>query len=146
MSINKVMLIGNCTKDPEVRYLANGEAVASIGLATNEKWKDKDGNKHEKAEFHNLTFFRRLAEVAGEYLKKGSLIYVEGKITTEKYTAKDGVEKYATKIIVNEMKMLGGKPDGAAERAAEPAPQQVKPADNPAQDGGFDNFDDDIPF
>jgi single-strand DNA-binding protein len=163
MSVNKVILIGRLGKDPETRYMTNGEAVTNVGLATSETWKDKSGEKQEKTEWHNLVFYRRLAEIAGEYLKKGSMIYVEGKLQTRKYTDKAGVEKSSTEIIVNEMTMLGGKPTGggsfevvenqqadpsraeptraAPARAAAPA---AKPA--PAAKSSFDNFDDDIPF
>ena len=106
--LNKVQLIGRLGKDPEVRYTTEGDAVANVSLATTESWKDKTGSKTEKTEWHNLVFYRRQAEVVGEYLKKGALIYVEGKITTEKYE-KNGEDRYITKIVVSEMKMLGGK-------------------------------------
>ncbi len=161
MSVNKVILIGRLGKDPETRYMTNGEAVTNVGLATSETWKDKSGEKQEKTEWHNLVFYRRLAEIAGEYLKKGSMIYVEGKLQTRKYTDKAGVEKYSTEIIVNEMTMLGAKSTGggsfevvdqgeparepqraAPARAASPAPAaKAAPAKS-----SFDNFDDDIPF
>lgn len=162
MSLNKAILIGHLGKDPEVRYLPNGEAVANATLATSETWKDKNGAKQEKTEWHNVVFYRRLAEIVGEYLKKGALIYVEGRITTEKWQDKEGKDRYTTKIVANEMKMLGGKPSGASSfevmddrssegqasptrtapaRAAAPA---AKPA--AAAKSSFDNFDDDIPF
>ncbi len=112
MSVNKVILVGNCCKDPETKYMTNGEAVTNLSIATNEKWKDKAGNKQEKAEFHNLVFYRRLAEVAGEYLKKGAQIYVEGKLATRKWQDKEGKDRYTTEIIVNELQMIGGKQDG----------------------------------
>ncbi len=105
--LNKVQLIGRLGKDPEVRYTTEGEAVANVSIATTESWKDKAGGKQEKTEWHNLVFYRRLAEVVGEHLKKGALIYIEGKLTTEKYQ-KDGEDRYITKIVVSEMKMLGG--------------------------------------
>jgi single-strand DNA-binding protein len=105
--LNKVQLIGRLGKDPEVRYTTEGEAVANVSIATTESWKDKTGAKQEKTEWHNLVFYRRLAEVVGEHLKKGALIYIEGKLTTEKYQ-KDGEDRYITKIVVSEMKMLGG--------------------------------------
>ncbi len=164
MSLNKVMLIGRLGKDPETRYMTNGEAVTNVGLATSETWKDKSGEKQEKTEWHNLVFYRRLAEIAGEYLKKGSMIYVEGKLQTRKYTDKAGVEKYSTEIIVNEMTMLGGKAGGAGSfevvenqrEAAASAPARAAPAARPAAapaaarpapaKSNFDNFDDDIPF
>ncbi len=154
MSVNKVILVGRLGKDPETRFMTNGEAVTNVTLATSENWKDKSGEKQEKTEWHNLTFYRRLAEIAGEYLKKGSMIYVEGKLATRKWQDKEGKDRYTTDIIVNEMQMLssksssGGsfevmdKPAGGASAAAAPAAK--KPA--PAKAGGFDNFDDDIPF
>jgi len=141
MSVNKVILIGNIGKDPEVRYMPNGEAVANLTLATSETWKDKSGDKKEKTEWHNVVFFKRLAEIAGEYLKKGSKIYVEGKITTEKWQDKEGNDRYTTKIIANEMKMLDGKP-GVDQTAKQEA---IKP-NQPAKAGAFDSFEDNIPF
>ena len=155
MSVNKVILIGHLGKDPEVRYMPSGEAVANVTLATSETWKDKSGEKQEKTEWHNVVFFKRLAEIVGEYLKKGSLIYVEGRITTEKWQDKEGKDRYTTKIVANEMKMLGGKSGGAGsfevvENQSSSAPARSapapKPAAAPAAKGNFDNFDDDIPF
>lgn len=143
MSINKFIGIGNLTRDPDVRYLPNGDAVANCSIACNETWKNKDGQKQEKVEFINLVLFKRLAEIAGEYLKKGSQIYVEGKVTTEKYTDKAGVEKYATKIRVDNLQMLGSKVDSADR--PQPANAEAKPA--PKVSGAFDNFDSEqIPF
>lgn len=154
MSVNKVFLIGRLGKDPETRYMTNGEAVTNVSIATTESYKDKAGEKQEKTEWHNLVFYRRLAEIAGEYLKKGSMIYVEGKLQTRKYTDKAGVDKYSTEIIVNEMTMLGDKKSGSGEyeSSSRPAPAArpaaaapaAKPA--PAAKSSFDNFDDDIPF
>lgn len=160
MSLNKVMLIGRLGKDPETRYMTSGEAVTNATLATSENWKDKSGEKQEKTEWHNLVFYRRLAEIAGEYLKKGSQVYIEGKLQTRKYE-KDGVTRYTTEIIVNEMTMLGGKSTGgsfevvenqspvkshedrsAPARAAAPASAKAAPAAK----SSIDNFDDDIPF
>ena len=153
MSVNKVILIGRLGKDPETRYMTNGEAVTNVGLATSETWKDKSGEKQEKTEWHNLVFYRRLAEVAGEYLKKGSQIYVEGKIQTRKWQDKEtGKDRYTTEIIVNEMKMLGSKTGSGSfevvENQSAPARSapSAKPAAAPAGKGNFDNFDDDIPF
>ncbi|MDD4928711.1 MAG: single-stranded DNA-binding protein [Gallionella sp.] len=162
MSVNKVILIGRLGKDPETRYMPNGEAVTNATLATSENWKDKSGVKQEKTEWHNLVFYRRLAEVAGEYLKKGSMIYVEGKLQTRKWQTKEGQDRYTTDILVNEMTMLGGKstggsfevadeqPQSAPQRAAAaPAPAAPRSApapSSPAQGRSFDNFDDDIPF
>src|ERR1035437_9288286 len=109
MSVNKVILIGRLGKDPETRYMTSGEAVTNATLATSENWKDKSGEKQEKTEWHNLVFYRRLAEIAGEYLKKGSQIYVEGKLQTRKWQTKEGQDRYSTEIIVTEMQMLGSK-------------------------------------
>lgn len=109
-SVNKAILVGNICKDPEVRYLPSGDAVANVTLATNSKYKNKAGELVEETEFHRISFFGGLAEVAGKYLKKGSQVYVEGRIKTRKYTDKDGAEKYATDIVASEMQMLGAKP------------------------------------
>lgn len=161
MSVNKVILVGRLGKDPETRYMPNGEAVTNCTLATSENWKDKTGEKQEKTEWHNLTFYRRLAEVAGEYLKKGSQIYIEGKITTRKWQDKEGKDRYTTDIIVNEMTMLGSKSSGggnfevvdsgatsapASSSSASSAPAAKKPAPAAKSAAAFDNFDDDIPF
>jgi len=157
MSVNKVILVGRLGKDPETRYMTNGEAVTNATLATSENWKDKSGEKQEKTEWHNLVFYRRLAEVAGEYLKKGAQIYVEGKLQTRKWQTKEGQDRYTTEIIVDQMQMLGTKSGGssnfevvdkpaasASAGGGSSAPSDNKPA--PAKVGGFDNFDDDIPF
>ena len=151
MSVNKVILVGRLGKDPETRYMTNGEAVTNVTLATSENWKDKNGEKQERTEWHNLVFYRRLAEVAGEYLKKGSQIYVEGKIQTRKWQDKDGKDRYTTEIIVNEMQMLGSKTGGAGsfevvEKPASSGASSSAPRSTPAAKGNFDNFDDDIPF
>jgi single-strand DNA-binding protein len=112
--VNKVILVGTLGKDPEVRYSQAGAAMTSISVATNESWKDKvTGEKQERTEWHRVKFFGRLAEIAGEYLKKGGQVYIEGSLRTEKYTDKQGVEKYSTDIIANEMQMLGGRAEGA---------------------------------
>ncbi len=153
MSVNKAILIGRLGKDPETRYMTNGEAVTNVSLATSENYKDKNGEKQERTEWHNLVFYRRLAEIAGEYLKKGSLIYVEGRIQTRKWQDKEGKDRYTTEIVANEMKMLGGKSSGGSfevvENQAAPArnvPAAKPAAAAPAGKGNFDNFDDDIPF
>ena len=167
MSVNKVILVGRLGKDPETRYMTNGEAVTNATLATSENWKDKSGEKQEKTEWHNLVFYRRLAEIAGEYLKKGSQVYVEGKLQTRKWQDKEGRDRYTTDIVVNEMQMLGSKSGGSnfevvenRSEAAPTAPAASKPASAkgadpstdlrtgsaPAHKAGFDNFDDDIPF
>ena len=144
-SLNKVILIGNTGKDPEIRYMPNGKPVASFSIATSESWKDKaTGEKKESTEWHNCTAFDKLAEIIGQYVKKGQPLYVEGRIKTEKYT-KDGVEKYSTKILVNEMKMLGG---GKGEVGAKPAPQHGGNQAPAAPPNSTDSatFDDDVPF
>lgn len=126
--INKVILVGNLGNDPEVRYSQSGSAITTISVATSESWKDKNGEQQERTEWHRVKFFGRLAEIAGEYLKKGRQVYIEGSLRTEKYTDKSGVEKYATDIIANEMQMLGGTPgegggqrSGGGERSERPA-------------------------
>jgi single-strand DNA-binding protein len=159
-SVNKVILVGNLGRDPEVRYLPSGDAVANVTIATSSKYKGKTGEMVEETEWHRVTFFGKLAEIVGQYLKKGRSIYVEGRIKTRKYTDKDGVEKYATDIIANEMQMLGsregmGEPSGddagggyaRPAAAARPAPASRPPAAAPAKpSSGFDDMDDDIPF
>ena len=150
-SVNKVILVGNLGRDPEVRYLPDGTAITNISVATTDTWKDKSGEKQEKTEWHNLVFYRRLAEIAGEYLKKGSQIYVEGKLQTRKWQTKEGQDRYTTEIVVNEMTMLGGKSSGSGSfEVVENKPASSSggaPAKSaPAAKGSFDNFDDDIPF
>ena len=136
MSLNKAILIGRLGRDPEVRHMPNGEAVCNFSIATSETWKDQHGQKQERTEWHNITLYRRMAEVAGQYLKKGSLVYIEGRIQSRKYTGKDGIERTAYEIIGNEMKMLGGKAEGSSESAntAEPpAPPSRQASAAPAQ-------------
>lgn len=152
MSVNKVILVGRLGKDPETRYMTNGEAVTNATLATSENWKDKSGEKQEKTEWHNLVFYRRLAEVAGEYLRKGSQVYIEGKIQTRKWQDKEGKDRYTTEILVNEMQMLGSKSGGGnfdmADKSS-PSSSVGEPVSSKSatvKSGGFDNFDDDIPF
>jgi single-strand DNA-binding protein len=154
-SVNKAILVGNLGKDPEVRYMPGGEAVANITLATTDSWKDKSGTKQEKTEWHRVSFFGRQAEVVGEYLKKGSQVYIEGRIQTRKWQDKDGQDRYTTEIVADRMQMLGGKSSGAGSfevveenqpapvRSSAPSPS---PAARPAAKSSFDNFDDDIPF
>lgn len=154
-SVNKVILIGNLGKDPDIRYMPNGDAVANITLATSETWKDKTGAKQEKTEWHRVTFYRKLAEIVGEYLKKGSSVYVEGRLETRKWTDKAGADRYTTEIIANEMKMLGSKSGGSSSYNA---PQDIEgenknnktspPKDSAANtpNSGFEDMDDDIPF
>ena len=139
--INKVILVGNLGKDPEVRYMANGGAVCNVTLATTESWKDKQtGEQKDKTEWHNIVFYRRLAEIAGEYLRKGSQIYVEGKLQTRKWQDKNGNDRYTTEIIATEMQMLGSR-GGSADFGSSSAPQAA-----PAAAEATDDFDDDIPF
>jgi single-strand DNA-binding protein len=141
-SVNKAIIVGNLGRDPEMRYLPNGDAVASITVATTEKWKDKNGDQKEETEWHQVSFFGKLAEIAGQYLKKGSAVYIEGSIKTRKYTDKNGVEKYATGIKATSLQMLGGKEQSEAPRQAAPQRQQAQKPHG----GGFDDMDDDIPF
>ncbi len=146
-SVNKVILVGRLGKDPETRYMPNGDAVTNITLATSETWKDKNGEKQEKTEWHRVTFYRKLAEIAGEYLKKGSMAYVEGRLETRKWTDKAGVEKYTTEIIANEMQMLSSRSGGGNTFEVvdrEPSAGAAKPAKKTG--GEFDDFEDDIPF
>jgi single-strand DNA-binding protein len=145
-SVNKVILIGNLGKDPETRYLPSGDAVCNFSIATTEKFKDKGGTQQEHVEWHRLSFFGRQAEIAGEYLRKGSPVYIEGRIRTRKWQDKEGNDKYSTEIIGDRLQLLGSKPDGAAEprESARPATTE-RPAQRKSA-GGFDEMDDDIPF
>lgn len=154
--INKVILVGNLGNDPDVKYTQGGMAVTRISLATTSVRNDRDGNKQERTEWHRVVFFGKLGEIAGEYLRKGSQVYVEGSIRYDKYTGQDGVEKYSTDIIADEMQMLGGRGEGGGggERAPRPqrqeygsqggAPRRQAPA--PQQAPADDFADDDIPF
>ena len=146
MSVNKVILVGRLGKDPETRYMTNGEAVTNATLATSENWKDKSGEKQEKTEWHNLVFYRSLAEIAGEYLRKGSQVYIVGKIQTRKWQDKEGKDRYTTEIIVNEMQMLGGKGEGSAAAQQAPAEQKPETSGNTGSGQGFNDLPDDIPF
>lgn len=155
-SVNKVILVGNLGADPETRYMTNGDAVCNIRLATTESWKDKSsGEKREMTEWHRVVFYRKLAEIAGQYLKKGSSVYLEGRIRTRKWTDKDGQERYTTEIEATEMQMLGGRGGQGGGGSAggnfgggnEPNDYQPSSPKKPA--GGkpsFDDLDDDIPF
>ena len=175
-SVNKVILIGNLGRDPEVRYTPNGSAVCNVSLATTRNWKSKDsGERQEETEWHRVVFFDRLAEIAGEYLKKGRPVYVEGRLKTRKWTDKDGVEKYTTEIFADQMQLLGGREEGGmgggggggrasmaggaddygddsapapAPRRSAPPPRAPAAAPRPAPKSstGFDDMDDDIPF
>ena len=149
-SVNKVILIGNLGKDPEVRYMPSGEAIANISVATTDSWKDKSGEKQEKTEWHRVSFFGKLAEIVGEYLKKGSQVYVEGRLQTRKWQDKEGQDKYTTEIVADRMQMLGGRSgagggeSNATERASSASSSAAKPAAKGK--GDFDDFEDDIPF
>lgn len=146
--VNKVILIGNLGQDPEVKYMPNGGAVANVTIATTETWKDRDtGEQQEKTEWHRVVFFRRLAEIVGEYLKKGSKVYIEGKLQTRKWQDQQGNDRYTTEIVANEMQMLdsrGGNMGGGSAGGESKSSAAPKPATAGA--GGYDDFDDDIPF
>jgi single-strand DNA-binding protein len=156
-SVNKVIIIGNLGRDPETRYMPDGGAITNVSVATTEQWKDKNGEKQEKTEWHRVAFFGKLAEIAGEYLKKGSQVYVEGRLQTRKWQDKDGADKYTTEIVANAMQMLGSRQGmgggGAAperegdrgEGAGSARPAAAKPAAK-AAGGKFDDLEDDIPF
>lgn len=160
-SVNKVILIGNLGRDPEVRYAPSGAAVCNVSIATTRQWKDKSGEKREETEWHRVVFYDRLAEIAGEFLKKGRPVYVEGRLKYGKYTDKDGVERYTTDVVATEMQLLGGREGGGASAGdeesytrtresappARQAPTRQAPAPKPAAaPGNFDDMDDDIPF
>ena len=159
-SVNKVILIGNLGKDPEVRYMPSGSAICNLVLATSRNWKDKtNGERQEETEWHRVALFDRMAEVAGEYLKKGKSVYIEGRLKTRKWTDKEGVERYTTEVVADRMEMLGSREGGAGaggagdEAGSTPAPRsataaRTAPAAKPAAKSstGFDDMDDDIPF
>ncbi len=146
-SVNKVILIGNLGKDPETRYLPSGDAVCNISIATSEKWKDKSGEQQEHTEWHRISFFGKTAEIAGEYLKKGSPVYVEGRIRTRKWQDKEsGQDKYSTEIVADRMKMLGNKGDTASTQPRQASAKSAASSERKPQPGGFDQMDDDIPF
>lgn len=141
-SVNKVILVGNLGKDPDLRFMPNGDAVCNFSIATTENWKNKDGQKQEKTEWHNIVLYRKLAEIAGEYLKKGRPVYLEGRLQTRKWQDKDGADRYTTEVVADQMQMLGSKDSNEA---------PAKPASTPQTgsyeaDGGFDTMPDDIPF
>jgi single-strand DNA-binding protein len=158
-SVNKVILIGNLGRDPETRYTTGGDAVTNLNIATSETWKDKAGEKQEKTEWHRVVLFGRQAEIAGEYLKKGRSVYIEGRLQTKKYTDKDGVEKYSTEIVGDRMQLLGsrdggggggdaefsgGSGGGARRESGGSSAGSAKPASSAKKN--VDDFDDDIPF
>ncbi len=161
--INKVILVGNIGADPETRYMPSGDAVTNVNIATSESWKDKQsGQMQERTEWHRVVFFNRLAEIAGEYLKKGSKVYIEGSLRTRKWQGQDGQDRYTTEIVAGELQMLDSRPDGAGQGRAPRNQQQGQHqqqqgsaysaardgAAPPQQGGGGDphDFDDDIPF
>lgn len=149
--VNKVILIGNLGRDPEVRYMPSGGAVANVTLATSESWKDRQtGEMQERTEWHNVVFFNRLAEIAGEYLRKGSKIYVEGSLRTRKWQGKDGQDRYTTEIVASEMQMLDSRGGGGGGSSSAPARSQRQEQDDyePSRPSsqGVEDFDDDIPF
>lgn len=167
-SVNKVIIVGNLGKDPEVRYMPSGGAICNVNVATTRQWKNKEsGEKQEETDWHRIVFFDRLAEIAGEYLKKGRSVYVEGRLRTRKWTDKEGKDQYTTEIVATEMQMLGGREgmgggagggeEGGGGYSERSAPQRPAPASRPAASApasrpapksttGFDNMDDDIPF
>lgn len=149
-SVNKVILIGNVGRDPETRYMPSGDAMVNLSLATSEQWKDKNGEKQEKTEWHRVVIFGKTAEIAGQYLRKGSQIYIEGRLQTRKWTDKEGQERYTTEIVADRMQMLGSRGGGGD------APMDREPAGGAAPESraaasrkpgtGIDDIDDDIPF
>ena len=160
-SVNKVILVGNLGKDPEVRYAPSGSAICNVTIATSRQWKDKtSGERQEETEWHRVVFYDRLAEIAGEYLKKGKSVYIEGRLKTRKWTDKEGQDRYTTEIIAQEMTMLGSREGGSGggdEMGSAPAPRSAPPARSAAAPAptpkpaarsstGFDDMDDDIPF
>jgi single-strand DNA-binding protein len=141
-SVNKVIILGNVGKYPEIRHMQNGDSVVSVSVATSESWKDKNsGEKQENTEWHRVTFYRKLAEVAANYLRKGSSVYIEGRLETKKWTDKAGVERYTTGIVASEMKMLGKAPESGERQA--PTEAHYRPA---KAGHGFEDMDDDILF
>ena len=160
-SVNKVILLGNLGRDPETRYTTGGDAVTNLNIATSEQWKDKSGEKQERTEWHRVVLFGRQAEIAGEYLKKGRSVYIEGRLQTRKYTDKDGVEKYSTEIVGDRMQLIGGSREGGGggdvefgSSGAAPSRRETAGAAAAGAGGGkggaakknVDDFDDDIPF
>jgi len=155
-SVNKVILMGNLGRDPEVRFMPNGDAVCNFSIATTDSWKDKAGERQEKTEWHNIVMYRRLAEIAGEYLKKGRPVYLEGRLQTRKWQTKEGQDRYTTEVIADSMQMLGGR-DGAPAQESQPSSQpdnknefdQTPSRNNQSgssNSSSFDEFEDDIPF
>jgi len=156
-SVNKVILMGNLGRDPEVRFMPNGDAVCNFSIATTDSWKDKAGERQEKTEWHNIVMYRRLAEIAGEYLKKGRPVYLEGRLQTRKWQTKEGQDRYTTEVIADSMQMLGGR-DGSPVQESQPSSPQPEARDEfdqtpsrnnqsgSSNSSSFDEFEDDIPF
>ncbi len=143
--VNKVILVGNLGQDPEIKYMPSGQAICNISVATTESWNDKStGDKVEKTEWHRVVFFRRLAEIAGEYLRKGSQVYIEGRLQTRKWQDQSGNDRYTTEIVANDMQMLGSKGSGVASMPESTSASQAEPAT--IGSSASDDFDDDIPF
>ena len=151
-SVNKVILLGNLGRDPELRFLPNGDAVCNFSIATTDSWKDKAGEKQEKTEWHNIVMYRKLAEIAGEYLKKGRPVYLEGRLQTRKWQTKDGQDRYTTEIVADNMQMLGGRDARTQSTSKNEFNQEPKKNDSPSKTddssaaSSFDEFEDDIPF
>ncbi|MEK9867699.1 MAG: single-stranded DNA-binding protein [Betaproteobacteria bacterium] len=143
-SVNKVILVGNLGRDPEVRYMPSGDAMVNLSLATTDTWKDKNGDRQEKTEWHRVVMFGRLAEIAGEYLKKGSQAYIEGRLQTRKWTDKEGQDKYTTEIVGDRMQMLGGRSSSGGEFSG--SSEKSQPQNGGGFSGGIDDLEDDIPF
>ena len=147
MSVNKVILVGRLGRDPETRYMPNGGAITNFSLATDEQWRDRNGERHTRTEWHNITLFGKLGEITSQYLRKGSQVFIEGKIQSRKYTGKDGIERTAYDIIGNEMKMLGNRNDGSDSGNNNAAPPTSNaPPQHESTTAPIDDIDDDIPF
>ena len=155
MSVNKVILVGRLGRDPETRYMPNGDAITNFSLATDEQWRDRNGERQTRTEWHNVSLYGKLGEIANQYLRKGSQVFIEGKIQSRKYTGKDGIERMAYDIIGSEMKMLGNRNDGydsgnnnAAPPTSNPPPAAPRrqPPQHESTTAPIDDIDDDIPF
>ncbi|HMK13813.1 MAG TPA: single-stranded DNA-binding protein [Burkholderiales bacterium] len=145
-SVNKVIIIGNLGRDPEVRYMPDGGAIANISVATTDSWKDKSGEKQERTEWHRVAFFGKLAEIAGEYLKKGSQVYVEGSLRTRKWQDKEGKDRYTTEIVADRMQMLGSRAGGSEAMSQEAPVKEQAVSKTEGKGGGIEDLEDDIPF
>ena len=139
-SVNKAIIVGNLGADPDIRYAPSGDAIANLAVATKHTYKDKSGEKQEKTEWHRVSMFGKVAEISGQYLKKGSQVYIEGRLQTRKWTDKSNIERYTTEIIAEHMQMLGGKPDHLGERS------EGNKTSNQGNNSGFDDMADDLPF